>query len=102
MLNDPALLFLDEPTNGLDPELALEVRKLVKTLAQGGTGILLTTHYLAEAQALADDLLIINEGKTAFHGTLQDLRAHSSLTDHATLEDAYFALLGIETEQEGK
>lgn len=102
LLNDPALLFLDEPTNGLDPELALEVRKLVKSLAQRGTGILLTTHYLAEAQALADNLLIINEGKTAFHGTLQDLRAHSSLAEHATLEDAYFALLGVETEQEGK
>lgn len=102
LLNDTALLFLDEPTNGLDPELALEMRKLVKTLAQGGTGVLLTTHYLAEAQTLADDLLIIIEGKTAFHGTLQDLRAHSSLAEHATLEDAYFALLGIDTEQEGK
>lgn len=102
LLNNPALLFLDEPTNGLDPELALEVRKLVKTLAQGGTGVLLTTHYLAEAQALADDLLIINEGKTAFHGSLKDLRAHSSLAEHATLEDTYFALLGIDAEQEGK
>ncbi|WP_370592551.1 ATP-binding cassette domain-containing protein [Rothia sp. ZJ1223] len=96
LLNDPALLFLDEPTNGLDPELALDVRKFVKSLAQRGTGVLLTTHYLAEAQALTDNLLIINEGKNIFQGSLQELRAHSSLPEHATLEDACFAILGID------
>ena len=63
IINLPALLFLDEPTTGFDPEARLRFWDLIRLLASGGTTILLTTHYLEEAAALADRVAVIAEGQ---------------------------------------
>ena len=64
----PALLFLDEPTTGLDPAGRRTSWELVRTLAGEGTTVILTTHYMEEAEALADQVAIIASGKIVAHG----------------------------------
>ena len=85
LLNAPRLLLLDEPTNGLDPEIARDIRDLVKHLAAQGTGILLTTHYLAEAEQLATSLALIMSGKIVIEGDVSDVVARSGVTTVTTL-----------------
>lgn len=63
LLNDPKIIFLDEPSIGLDPIGAFELRQLIKKLAKDGMTILLTTHYMAEAEELCNRIAIINHGK---------------------------------------
>lgn len=73
ILGSPELLFLDEPTTGFDPEARRAFWELIKSLRQGGTTILLTTHYLDEAEALADRVMVINRGVILDTGTPQTL-----------------------------
>lgn len=73
MLNDPLLVFLDEPTTGLDPESRQEFWKLVADLRGRGCGIVLTTHYMDEAQRLSDRLLLMQEGRIVDEGTPDEL-----------------------------
>lgn len=70
----PDVIFLDEPTTGLDPEGRLEVWKTVKELAGSGTTILLTTQYLEEAEQLADKIAILHDGRIIANGTLDELK----------------------------
>ncbi|MEC1178640.1 ABC transporter ATP-binding protein [Metasolibacillus meyeri] len=63
LINDPKILFLDEPTIGLDPIIAQEVRDIIQNLKRKGTTIILTTHYMKEADELCDTIAIINEGQ---------------------------------------
>lgn len=74
LVGNPKIIFLDEPTTGLDPEARIEVWKIVKELAEGGTTILLTTQYLEEAEQLADRIAILHEGKIIACGTLSELK----------------------------
>jgi len=74
LIGKPQLIFLDEPTNGLDPEARIEVWKTVKELANNGTTILLTTQYLEEAEQLADRIAILHEGRIIANGTLDELK----------------------------
>lgn len=74
LIGSPAVIFLDEPTTGLDPEARGEVWKTVKELAKGGTTILLTTQYLEEAEQLADRIAILHGGKIIANGTLAELK----------------------------
>ena len=77
----PALLFLDEPTTGFDPEARREFWDLVKNLRSDGTTVLLTTHYLDEAAHLADDVAIVLGGRIAAQGSPEDLaRGEGDLT----------------------
>jgi ABC-2 type transport system ATP-binding protein len=78
----PELLFLDEPTTGFDPEARRQFWALIESLADAGTTILLTTHYLDEAEHLADRVAVINAGKIVEVGTPQTLggRAHAAAT----------------------
>ncbi len=63
LLHSPELIFLDEPTIGLDPNIAIEIREMIRLLREKGKTIFLTTHYMAEADSLCDRVAIINEGK---------------------------------------
>lgn len=74
LLGGPRVLFLDEPTTGLDPEGRLEVWRVVQDLAEGGTTVVLTTQQLEEAEALADRIAILHEGTVIVDGTLAELR----------------------------
>jgi ABC-2 type transport system ATP-binding protein len=75
LVGTPAVIFLDEPTTGLDPEGRLEVWKTIKKLAAAGTTILLTTQYLDEAEQLADRIGILHDGTIIAGGTLDELKA---------------------------
>jgi ABC-2 type transport system ATP-binding protein len=74
LVGKPQVIFLDEPTAGLDPEARIEVWKIVKELADGGTTVFLTTQYLDEAEQLADRIAILHEGRIIANGTLADLK----------------------------
>jgi lipooligosaccharide transport system ATP-binding protein len=73
LINRPQIVFLDEPTIGLDPHARQDFWRLVKELKQGGCGILLTTHYMDEAQRLCDQLLLLQQGKIIDRGTPTEL-----------------------------
>lgn len=74
LVGKPQLIFLDEPTTGLDPEARIEVWKIVKELAANGTTLFLTTQYLEEAEQLADRIAILHEGRIIANGTLAELK----------------------------
>jgi ABC-2 type transport system ATP-binding protein len=74
LVGKPQVIFLDEPTTGLDPEARLEVWRTVKELAHNGTTVLLTTQYLDEAEQLADRIAILHEGRIIANGTLAELK----------------------------
>lgn len=75
LVGEPKILFLDEPTTGLDPRSRLAIWNLVRELVKEGTSILLTTQYLEEADELADQIVVINEGKLIAQGTSNELKA---------------------------
>lgn len=75
LVGDPAVLFLDEPTTGLDPQGRLEVWKTIEELVGAGTTVLLTTQYLEEAEQLADRIAILHQGRIIAEGTLAELKA---------------------------
>lgn len=77
LLPDPELLVLDEPTNGLDPAGIIEIRALLKSVADGGRTVLVSSHLLGEIQAMVDDLLIIRFGKLLYSGSLEALMAEA-------------------------
>jgi ABC-2 type transport system ATP-binding protein len=74
MATDSKLLFLDEPTIGLDPVSRRQIWKAIKEKKESGTTILLTTHYMDEAEQLSDDIVIIDKGVIISQGTLSDIR----------------------------
>ncbi|SHK95889.1 ABC-2 type transport system ATP-binding protein [Shouchella rhizosphaerae] len=85
----PELLFLDEPTTGLDPRSRNQVWDIVRTLVDAGTTVLLTTQYLEEADQLADRIAVINHGKIIAEGTSSELKASvGTNTLHLTLQHA--------------
>src|SRR4051812_13610015 len=75
LLHDPPVIFLDEPTIGLDPVGARELRALIASLTEAGKTVLLTTHYMFEADALCDRIAVIARGEIVAHGTPTDLKA---------------------------
>jgi ABC-2 type transport system ATP-binding protein len=91
LMHRPRLLILDEPTAGVDVELRLELWHYVQRINAEGTTILLTTHYLEEAEQLCDKIAFINDGQIVAQGTSRELAAEY---DVASLEDAYLELVG--------
>ena len=91
LMHKPPLLILDEPTAGVDIELRLELWHYVQRINQEGTTILLTTHYLEEAEQLCNRIAFINDGQIAGEGTSAELAAEYGVN---SLEDAYLALVG--------
>src|SRR5215469_7566289 len=77
LVNDPQLLFLDEPTTGLDPQIRLEIHNLIEELKGEKRTVVLTTHYIEEAERLCDRVAIMDEGKIVAMGTPQELQQKS-------------------------
>ena len=83
IIHEPKLLILDEPTAGVDVELRRSMWEYLTTLTKKGVTILLTTHYLEEAEQLAKHVAIINKGQIAAHGTMEDILALHDESAHA-------------------
>ncbi|MCP5117149.1 MAG: ABC transporter ATP-binding protein, partial [bacterium] len=86
LINDPQLLFLDEPTTGLDPQVRLEIHTLITELRGERRTILLTTHYIEEAERLCDRVAIIDEGRIIALGTPREIQARTH--GHSRIEIA--------------
>ena len=106
LVNSPELLFLDEPTTGLDPTARRTMWAVIRSLKREGRSILLTTHYLEEAQILADKVAIMNKGKIIAAGSPEELinkygsgKRQVMVSD--TLEDVFVKLVGSPIEDEG-
>src|SRR5580658_7755439 len=103
LIGNPPVIFLDEPTAGLDPQARIEVWHAVRELASGGTTVLLTTQYLDEAEQLADRIAILHQGRIIVNGTLAELRQLlppakvEYVEKQPTLEDVFFAVVGDRT-----
>ncbi len=93
LMHRPKMVILDEPTAGVDVELRLELWKYMKKINKEGTTILLTTHYIEEAEELCDQIALINQGKIIKTGTTADLKKHYK---KKSLEDVYLQLIGRE------
>ncbi|MEU1807258.1 ATP-binding cassette domain-containing protein [Streptomyces sp. NPDC019937] len=98
LVNRPEVVFLDEPTTGLDPGSRAELWDLVRRIrAELGTTVFLTTHYLDEADALADRIVVVDAGVIVAEGTPADLKARHAGGPAATLQDAFLAITGRST-----
>jgi ABC-2 type transport system ATP-binding protein len=103
LIGDPPVIFLDEPSAGLDPQARIAVRQAVKELARGGTTVLLTTQYLEEAEQLADRIAILHEGRIIVNGTLGELKALMPPAEveyvekQPSLEQIFLAIVGHDT-----
>ena len=99
LIGNPPVIFLDEPTTGLDPQSRLEVWKSVIELAGQGTTVLLTTQYLDEAEQLADRIAILHQGRIIANGTLTELKQLlppaqvEYVEKQPTLEDIFLAII---------
>lgn len=98
LIVDPEVLFVDEPTTGLDPQARRDMWGAVRELADRGVSVLLTTQYLEEADALADDVVILRDGAVALAGTPSDLKKvvgkPQMVLREPSLEDVYLHLYG--------
>jgi ABC-2 type transport system ATP-binding protein len=94
LLHEPKVLFLDEPTRGLDPNVARDVRAIVADLAKQGVTVFLTTHYMEEADQLSDRVAIIDQGHIVALDTPERLKAEHGEGERVTLEDVFIKLTG--------
>ncbi|RZQ59505.1 ABC transporter ATP-binding protein [Amycolatopsis suaedae] len=100
LIGNPSVIFLDEPTTGLDPEARVEVWDTVRDLAGRGTTVLLTTQYLEEAEQLADRIAILHKGRIIVNDTLAELKRLlppaevEYVEKQPSLEDVFFAIVG--------
>lgn len=105
LVGKPQLIFLDEPTTGLDPEARIEVWKMVRELAGSGRTIFLTTQYLEEAEQLADQIAILHEGRIIANGSLAELKKLlppaqiEYIEKQPTLEEIFLSIVKIKEEQ---
>lgn len=106
LIGNPSIIFLDEPTTGLDPQARIEVWNTVKELAANGTTVLLTTQYLDEAEHLADRIAILHKGTIIQNGTLDELKRLlppaeiEYVEKQPSLEDVFLALVGETAEEQ--
>jgi ABC-2 type transport system ATP-binding protein len=96
LLHQPRILFLDEPTRGLDPGVARDIRNIIAHLSKDGVTVFLTTHYMEEADRLSDRVAILHEGRVAAIGTPEALKNTYRSGEHTTLEDVFLQLTGRE------
>lgn len=94
LLHEPEVLFLDEPTRGLDPNVARDIRSIVTKLADQGMTVFLTTHYMEEADQLSNRVAIIDQGRIVALDTPETLKAEYGEDEKTTLEDVFVQLTG--------
>ena len=94
LMHDPKILFLDEPTAGVDVELRYKLWEYIRELNSGGLTILLTTHYLEEAEALCEEIALINEGRIVAQDTSASLKDRFGA---ANIEEVYLRVVGRDT-----
>jgi ABC-2 type transport system ATP-binding protein len=100
LIGTPSIIFLDEPTTGLDPEARIELQKTIKEHAKMGKAILLTTQYLDEAEQLADRIAILHNGKIIVNGTFEELKKLfppakvEYIEKQPSLEEIFLAIIG--------
>lgn len=105
LIGAPEVIFLDEPTTGLDPEARIDMWHTIKALSNGGTTIFLTTQYLDEAEQLADHIAILHGGHIIACGTFEDLKKllppakKEYIEKQPTLEEIYLSVTGKESKQ---
>jgi ABC-2 type transport system ATP-binding protein len=106
LIGDPPVIFLDEPTTGLDPQARLDVWAGIRALAERGTTVLLTTQYLDEAEQLADRIAILHGGRIIADGTLAELTrllppaTVEYVEKQPSLEDVFLAIVGTDPDAE--
>ena len=106
LIGNPPIIFLDEPTTGLDPQGRIEVWHAVKRLSENGTTVLLTTQDLDEAEQLADRIAILHEGRIIVNGTLTELKQLlppakvEYVEKQPTLEDVFLAIVGDDSKED--
>ena len=106
LIGKPPIIFLDEPTTGLDPQARIEVWQTIRRLADSGTTVLLTTQYLDEAEQLADRIAILHKGTIIQNGTLAELKQLlppakvEYIEKQPSLEDVFLTLVGEDGEQD--
>jgi ABC-2 type transport system ATP-binding protein len=106
LIGQPKVIFLDEPTTGLDPEARIDVWRVIKELAKKGATVLLTTQYLEEAEQLADRIAILHQGTIIANGTLAELKQLlppakvEYVEKQPSLEDIFLSLVGNDGKNE--
>ncbi len=106
LVGDPSVVFLDEPTTGLDPQARLEVWEVVRELSRRGVTVLLTTQHLEEAEQLADHVAILHGGRVLVHGTVAELKrllpaaTVEYVEKQPTLEEVFLVLTGERTAEQ--
>src|ERR1035437_4636909 len=106
LVGNPRVIFLDEPTNGLDPEGRIEVWQVVQDLADSGMTVFMTTQYLDEAEKLADRIAILHDGTIIVSGTLEELRKLvppakvEYVERQPTLEEIFLAIVGRDKKEQ--
>ncbi len=96
LINDPEILFLDEPTIGLDPIGAASLRKLIQNMNEMGKTILITTHYMNDVEVLCDRIAFINKGRLIDIGAKNELKKKYLGSEGASVEDLYIKLFDQE------
>jgi len=94
LLHEPEVLFLDEPTRGLDAHIARDIRGIVANLAKGGMTVFLTTHYMEEADQLSQRVAFLDQGRIVALDTPAQLKADYGKDERTTLEDIFIQLTG--------
>ncbi len=94
LLHQPQVLFLDEPTRGLDPQVARDIRAIVADLARQGITVFLTTHYMAEAEQLCHRVAILDQGQIVALDAPDNLKTAHGGAEQVTLEDVFVSLTG--------
>lgn len=97
LLNDPQVLILDEPTNGLDPQGIIQIREIIKNIAAGGTTIILASHLLDEVEKVCSHVVILEKGKTLYSGRVDEMTASHGYMElkSENLEALYTQLIAM-------
>lgn len=99
LVSDPMLLFLDEPSSGLDPEIRRDIWSLIQKLKARGITVLVTTHYMDEAEKISDNIGIMYHGRLVAQGTVEEIKELIDSKENISLEDAYLSLTAMKEDE---